>query len=449
MDDAHHTNNNLLRLTSNARGESTTTTTTTTTTRAQHRPVIAYVVTITGCGNNDKRYTREQAMGLITQGAAVLRHSIFLAHNTTSSRYDFQMYALIHPLAKSCAAVVFSKLGYTTLVRNIPFEKNDIQGAYLREHIDGASCCGAKEYLKLYAYTLVQHPVAVVLDLDSLILQPLDDLFDALLFNHDDYDGENPSKSTYPVKQLPIHDTNYYYNNNDTNNTHNPPSIKTMISSNVSAFFTRDYNMVNVGQEMYAGVQGGFLMVKPNEEVFSEYIDIILEGDYREGKGWGGKYGYFFGGAQIQGICAYYYGEIHPEMGVELDRCRINSMADSPYFRIDEVRGSGDSGGPKCRDGRTNCEDCRTTPLSDILSAHFTLCGKPWLCQYGWLDSNTHNLCSKLHSEWFRIRRSFEEYRTDDSDFRQLPELVGSFQPETFWGYCKAPGEGGYLPVKI
>ena len=40
---------------------------------------------------------------------------------------------------------------------------------------------------------------------------------------------------------------------------------------------------------------GGFLMVKPSEAVFEEYIDIILEGDYREGQGWGGKYGYFFG----------------------------------------------------------------------------------------------------------------------------------------------------------
>ena len=32
-----------------------------------------------------------------------------------------------------------------------------------------------------------------------------------------------------------------------------------------------------------------------------EYIDIILEGDYREGRGWGGTIGYFFGGMQIQG----------------------------------------------------------------------------------------------------------------------------------------------------
>ena len=211
------------------------TTTTTGRSRRSRDPaaVIAYVVTITGCGDNDKRYSHEQAMGLIHQGAAVLRHSIFLAHNNMKSkkqqqqrRYDFQMYALVHPSAKSCSSSL-SKLGYTTLIRNIPFEKNDIRGQYLREHIDGASCCGAKEYLKLYAYTLVQHPIAVVLDLDSLILQPLDDLYDALLLFDDDYDDDEHETTNSFVKSmllpatLPILDPNYNNNHNYTTNTNN------------------------------------------------------------------------------------------------------------------------------------------------------------------------------------------------------------------------------------
>ena len=44
--------------------------------------------------------------------------------------------------------------------------------------------------------------------------------------------------------------------------------------------------------------------------VLQEYIDIVLEGDYREGRGWGGLFGYFFGGMQIQGknyLSAYKY----------------------------------------------------------------------------------------------------------------------------------------------
>lgn len=230
------------------------------------RPVIAYVVTLTGCGDS-KRYTRADAMNLVGQGAAVLRHSVQLAHSV-SNKYDFEMYALVHPAAKACSETM-EKLGYTTLVRNTPFDRADIQKEFLREHIDGASCCGAKEYIKLYAYTLARHPVAVVLDLDSLVLKPLDDLFDALLA---------PPSSPYDwaASSIPIHREE----GTATNNSSSPPRT-------VEAFYTRDYNMVNSG--VLAGVQGGFLVVKPSERVFSEYIDIVLEGDFREGRGWGGK----------------------------------------------------------------------------------------------------------------------------------------------------------------
>ena len=224
---------------------------TTATDKRQHRPVIAYVVTLTGCGN-DKRYTRSAAMGLITQGAAVLRHSIELAHS--NSRYDYQMYALIHPSAKECSSTI-SKLGYTTLIRNTPFEAADIQTKFLRENIDGASCCGRKEYIKLYAYTLVQHPVAVVLDLDSLILQPLDNLFDVLI------DGGRISSTKINHNNIPLHNGG---GDDSSNNIHDAKRNWT----NIEAFYTRDYNMVNPGGERYAGVQGGFLMVKPSEQVF-------------------------------------------------------------------------------------------------------------------------------------------------------------------------------------
>ena len=41
----------------------------------------------------------------------------------------------------------------------------------------------------------------------------------------------------------------------------------------------------------------------------------------------------FFGGAQVQGIGAYYYFGLHPDVGVELNRCRINSMVDSLFLK--------------------------------------------------------------------------------------------------------------------
>lgn len=390
---------------------------------SSRRPSVAYVVTITGCGGSEKDLKRgygvQQAMALVVQGAGVLSHSVHLAHVT--SKYDYTMYAIVHPSAAQCS-MGLSALGYTTLIRNTPFDRENINNEYFRSVVDGASCCGAKEYIKLYAYTLVEHEVAVVMDLDSLILKPFDIMFDAML--------SSSSLSSEISSTVPIHRGIHHNSARTTNST------STNDVDGIGAFFTRDYNMIGEGNEEFAGVQGGFLMVRPSERVFQEYIDIVLEGNYIENRGWGGKYGWAFGGAQIQGICAYFYGMIHPKQGVELDRCKVNAMVDSPHFK---------SG--KCRDGRSTCEDCRLTPLEDVMSVHFTLCGKPWECRTSWDIENQH-LCSSLHREWFRVRRSFEESRIDNVSLWQLPNLGdGAFQPETYFGYCTGPG--GYIPIKV
>lgn len=108
-----------------------------------------------------------------------------------------------------------------------------------RKNASGASCCGRKEYIKLYAYTLVQHPIAVVLDLDSLILQPFDGLFDAMLSEDDDMDILDMKERG---RTVPVH----------ISATNLLPAKKRRIE----AFYTRDYNMVNAGGERYTGIQG-------------------------------------------------------------------------------------------------------------------------------------------------------------------------------------------------
>ena len=44
-----------------------------------------------------------------------------------------------------------------------------------------------------------------------------------------------------------------------------------------------------VGKREKAGVQGGFLVLRPDMDVFQDYLDIIREGDFRENGGWAGK----------------------------------------------------------------------------------------------------------------------------------------------------------------
>ena len=254
-------------------------------------------MSITGCGNDERSkkrgYGTREASALIMQGAAVLRHSVHLAHHhhhhhhrnndndnsTTSSssssesKYDYEMIAIVHPAAIDCPLEPLSKLGYTVLVRNTPFDTEDIRNEYFKSVVDGASCCGSKEYLKLYAYTLTMHDLAVVLDLDSVILKPLDGLFDALLLPPPPSSSSSSSAgagagAAWPG--VPVHrgggDTGRV--GGDTGGDDNATTAMTKTSGVVEAFFTRDYNMIDEGNEMYAGVQGGFLMVRPSERAF-------------------------------------------------------------------------------------------------------------------------------------------------------------------------------------
>jgi hypothetical protein len=155
---------------------------------------IAYAVSVTGCGSDP-----------ITEGAAVLKHSIHLSsmHGDRGGRYGYKMYAIYHPDATECAAPL-ADLGYEMLERNTPIAVKDIEGEFLRSKIESNGCCGEKELIKLEAYTLTDHPVVVHLDLDVLVLRPLDDLFDAMIIGKSgNYDPRGKIKVQWPNKPFP------------------------------------------------------------------------------------------------------------------------------------------------------------------------------------------------------------------------------------------------------
>lgn len=325
------------------------------------------------------------------------------------------MIAFVHPNAASCSNV-FRDLGYTVQMRETPFNVTDIRGKFLREHIVKSGCCGEKEYLKLYAYALSDYPIVVHLDLDSLLLKPLDDLFHAMLD-----DGGTASTDTTKARSRVqvMHDNPLP--------TENP----------IDAYFTRDYNMINPGHK-HVGVQGGFLIVKPNMDAFREYVAIVLEGRFFQGSGWEGKgYGGYFGAQQIQGICSYYYDYKHPGTAVELNKCFYNAMADSPR----------QSKTNKCRDGKEDCQDCREVHIEEVKSVHFTLCAKPWKCPM-WAGQSdlTKDICKKFHAEWFRVREDLDRDRALKKG-AAYKNPGGTYKPEVFHGYCKSNGERGYIPI--
>jgi hypothetical protein len=372
-------------------------------------PVVAYAISLTSCSETPT----------FIDGAAVLAHSIHLSSSRnprSGSSYDYKMYAIVHNDAKACVSSL-EKLGYSVLLVDIPVPIKDIEGDYLRENVHRNGCCGELEFIKLWAYTLTDHHFVVHLDLDTMVLQPLDELFDAANIGN----TENIDAVMWP-------------------NEHHTDSP-------IDAYFTRDYNMRPAGKKP-VGVQGGFIAVKPSMDVFNEFKDIIRKGDFNQ-KGWGGLgFGPFYGAMTFQGLIPYYYDALHPGTAIELNRCIYNQMADNPR----DQRTVNNIVHGKCRDGREECEDCRERGIEEIKTAHFTLCQKPWDCLPHDADLLQHRLCRKLFSEWYRIRADLEMSKKgldlSKEDGKKAIVGTGKYQPEIFRGFCKSQGKKGYIPIK-
>jgi hypothetical protein len=387
--------------------------TNTTQTSSQNTITVAYVVTITGCGTP----MRDEEPFPIAEGAAVLQHSI---HRQSSAYYNYQMYALYHPDAFTCAQTL-EPLGYQLLERNVLVSVEDIQGEFLRTHIAKNGCCGEKELLKLEAYTLVQHDLVVLLDLDTLLLQPLDLLFDILLQRTD------VSFSTEQLKHLfMVHDEQ-----------EEELTRKLLKSGNLQVMHTLDYAMVPPSRKIKP-FQGGFVILKPNRAVYDKFVQIVQEGDFRDRGGWGGQTGKFWGGQTFQGIMPYYYHILHPVQSIALNWCTFNNMG-SPSRNDgivnDQPRGA-------CYTGADECEDCRARDISSVALVHYTVCQKPWLCMRHAADALENRLCRQFHHAWFRERSLMEQ------SWGRSGRGTGSFDEDHFYGYCTAFGKKGYQLIK-
>lgn len=148
---------------------------------------------------------------------------------------------------------------------------------------------------------------------DFMFVKPMDDLYDAMLLPHDSTEG----KAARDRIELEY------------------PDKRESMPENIQAYLTKDYHQVIPGRK--AAFQAGFIVLKPNQKVFDEYLDIIREGNFVEGfsreNGWGGKgYGGLYGAMGMQGIVAYYYDEVAKNTSVELNGCRYNHMGANIFY---------------------------------------------------------------------------------------------------------------------
>ena len=271
------------------------------------RPKIAYAITVTKDGS-------------FLDGALVLGYAARKYHDAKKgfpSDFDVDLVAFTAPSVKTSIPIL-KHFGWKIMERPLPVSIDEIENQEYAQKMRNSGCCGADEFLKLWAYTLTDYHRVIHLDMDSIVFKNMDEIF----------------------------------------------------KIDKEFLFTGDYNMK--GNCKYPPVQGGFLVVRPSMETFEEFRAIIRRGNHGS-KGWEGSHiGNFWGGQTIQGIMPYYYNIVHPERALELNRCIYNCMVDNPY-RPNTM---------KCQDGHETCEDCRLQKPEMVSSAHFTICQKPWTCTY-------------------------------------------------------------------
>jgi hypothetical protein len=233
---------------------------------------VAFVLTITSCRKHFSTETYHGADGAAVLGYTIHQNSI---RGPKGGRYDYQLYVFHHPDAAECAAPL-SELGYIVEARDTPIAVDDIQNAKYREHLPTSGCCGEKELIKFEAFTLVQYPIVVLMDVDTLLLKPLDRLFDFML----------------DTTKLPHPDDLMY--------VQQPALVG--INSNVTIpkylefIFTVDYSSVEADRNIKPA-HGGFAILRPNQSIYDDLKAIVIEGDYDlNGGGWGGRTGMFYGG---------------------------------------------------------------------------------------------------------------------------------------------------------
>ena len=402
-----------------------------------NKPItIAYAISLIKCGDF------QSSVPGMSDAAVVLRHSIHqtsVRNPASGSKYDYKVYAIVHAKAAHCAQPL-ADAGFALLVREPPVLKKDIRGEFLRKHIHREWCCGADEFIKLYAYTLEEddHPLVVHVDVDFVFHQPMDDLFDAMLLPDTPRRREARNKVALERPNDPWPDK-------------------------VDAVMTRDWGQVMPGRR--ALFQAGFLVTRPDQTVFDKIVDVIKEGNYVEGfsreNGWGGKgYGGLVGAMAAQGLLAYVYDIILPGTWMELNQCRYNHMGMDVLYRSQPSFRPGHAKRGKCRNDLEYCEDCMHTNVTKIFNIHFTQCRKPWNCigigdkeegagKESIPEDSVHlDHCMELISIWHSFRTDLEnklEKLTGDGTIRQ--GRIGDFKKNFFQGHCTGNGGKEYIQL--
>jgi hypothetical protein len=367
---------------------------------------VAYVISITSCAE-------------VLDGAAVLVESI-----RSTQEPPFDLIAIVNQESTTCRREL-QLLGYKVQVKTLPFSVENLTSS--KNIVEGEGCCGVEEFLKLYAFNMVEYKVVIHLDVDVIVMKSLAPLIDVLIRRNAQVDLR-----TIPSSQ--------------------------QVSADVDFLFVREYKTFNPSEptnRVKNGIQGAFFVVRPSQERFQHLIQVLTETTYYKGnRGWNGeRFGGYWGSAQIQGFLSYYYARHAVNCGVELDPCRYNTLGfDLRYLPVDALvaskipLNSTSLNNHTCRTGEMECEDCSTTNTDDILVAHLSRCYKPWWCRL-YLHNPESPVCDAAMKVWFKLRG-----HVDDRFGIARPTIPKSMYMYMFkvtHGYCQKRGKVGYVHLQL
>jgi len=288
---------------------------------------------------------------------AVLAHSVRKSMN--SSKHHLELLAIVPDTVSDHdhQRKGFAVIGWVTRFVPVPVHINEVQTATGRRTL--AQVLGEFEELKYYGAAFTEYDRVLIVDGDTLFLQPIDELLD--------------------------------------------------LSPEPGMVGTYDYGMDD-SRSTFPPVNSGFLLFTPSKQDFDGMVDVFREGDIssngfrQSGTGW--TYG-----AGSQGLLSYFYNQWAPDHG---------QLPGRPEKGSDLPGGKQTVQPPASRFypvDRSVYNVIQTNSLKAAIAAghnispervkvfHFTgQCLKPWTC-----SSTKTLLCETVTARWWAVRAEVEK----------------------------------------
>jgi len=283
------------------------------------------------------------------------------------SRHDAELIALAPERMTKQSEDFLLQNGFAKVVKKpVPIPSSLIENTQARkemEHVQGGDnnhFALEEETIKYWGMALMDYDKVLVLDADTMVLDPMDELFE----RDEDLVG------------------------------------------------VYDHGLDCCGSAM-PPVQGGFLLFRPSIDDFEAVKGLTKEGDWRGGAGWKGTHvGYWYGGVGPDGLLQYYYNKGFLESPHHVGKQFLPEGIAQPKL----------SGSRMLAADRT-VYDVLTTKrlmkelegtdhaqaLANVKSVHFTgECIKPWTC---FEPRKSEWLCQGLISKWWALRAELAKTR--------------------------------------